>query len=106
MSISVVINAHEWNSTFFRGLKYVNSGVEGAHETLLMAGELRGSAGRSCSRPQQVQDAQGGCEATEGTRGGSLGGFGSVPWRGCSPAQLVSAIGLFFVGSLFGLFIS
>lgn len=42
MSISVVINAHEWNSTFFRGLKYVNSGVEGAHEMLLMAGELRG----------------------------------------------------------------
>lgn len=33
---SVVINAHEWNSTFFRGFKYVNSGVEGARETVLM----------------------------------------------------------------------
>lgn len=33
---STVINADEWNSTFFRGFKYVNNGVEGAHEMALM----------------------------------------------------------------------
>lgn len=66
-----MINAHEWNSTFFRGLKYVNSGVEGARETVRMAGELRGGAGSS--RPQGVKDARGRCGAAEGARG--RGGF-------------------------------
>lgn len=49
--ITVVINAREWNSTFFRGLKYVNRGLEGARETALMAGALLllAPAGQGCS---------------------------------------------------------
>lgn len=90
MSISVVINAHEWNSIFFRGLNYVNSRVEGARETVRMAGELQGSTGSSRSQPRQVKDAQGECEAAQGAWGGLLRGFGSDLRGGCSPVQLVS----------------
>lgn len=49
MCVCTVTNPQEWNSTFSRGL---NSGVEGAHETILM--ELWVS-----SWPWQVRDAQG-----------------------------------------------
>lgn len=75
-----MINPHEWNSTFFRGLKYVNSGVEGARETVLMASEPWGSTGSPSSQPQHVKDAQGGREAVEGAQGGLLRVFGSDPW--------------------------